>query len=379
MELPVGNSIFIDLYIVVVDNPYMLYAVIVAGGQGTRLWPASRKASPKQVRPFVGEKTMLQKTYERVTQIVPQAQVLLVTNAKYAEEMKKQLPELTDGQMILEPTPRNTAPAVGLAAAVLAKRDPNAVMINVWADHFIKNGDVYKEKILLAEKALETKGEYLIDIVAEPEYPATGYGYLEAGEGMGDEIFKAKRFVEKPDLDTANLYIEAGNYYWNTAIFVWKAQTLLNMYKEFKPEMYEDLMILQGAWDTLTQNEVMAEVFPEMESISIDYAIFEKTPHIALIPANLGWKDVGSWQAIYDVLKNGDNDDVVEKGKVIKIDTKNSLIFNENKDKLVAVVGMDDVVIVDTKDALLVMKKSQDQDVKKVIKELEETGELKHL
>lgn len=356
----------------------MLYAVIVAGGQGTRLWPASRRATPKQVRPFVGEKTMLQKTYERVSQIVPKEQILLVTNVKYKDEMKKQLPDITDEQMILEPVPRNTAPAVGLAAAVLAKRDKNAVMIQVWADHHIKNEDIYKEKILLAEKVLDAKPEYLIDIVAEPEYPATGYGYLEGGEKQG-EIFKAKRFIEKPDLETAKKFMEAGNYYWNTAIFVWKVQTLLDMYKEYKPDMHAGLMELQDAWDTETQEKTMLEIFPRMESISIDYAILEKTSNIALIPANLGWKDVGSWQAIYEVLANGDKDEVVAKGKVIKIDTKNSLIFNENKDKLVAVVGMDDVVIVDTKDALLVMKKSQDQDVKKVIKELQETGELKHL
>lgn len=357
----------------------MLYAVIVAGGQGTRLWPASRKASPKQVKPFVGEKTMLQKTYERVCQIVPAERVLVVTNVKYAEEIKKQLPEMTNGQMILEPIPRNTAPAVGLAAAVLAKRDPDATMINVWADHFIGHEDVYKEKILLAVEVLETKPEYLIDIVAKPEYPATGYGYLEAGEAMGDGIFAAKRFVEKPDLETALTYIEAGTYFWNTAIFVWKVKTLLTMYQEYKPAMYADLMRLQEVWDTDGQESAMAEIFPHLESISVDYAIFEKTPHIALIPADLGWRDVGSWQAIYDVLKNGEGGEVVSKGKVIKIETTNALIFNENKDKLVAVVGMDDVVVVDTPDALLVMKKSQDQDVKKVIKELEETGDLKHL
>ncbi|MDD5606104.1 MAG: sugar phosphate nucleotidyltransferase [Patescibacteria group bacterium] len=357
----------------------MLYAVIVAGGQGTRLWPASRKVSPKQVRPFDGEKTMLQKTYDRVCQVVSPERVLLVTNHKYIEEVRKQIPQLMDGQIIIEPSPRNTAPAVGLAAAVLAKRDPEAVMLNVWADHYIKHEDVYKEKVLLAEQLLEANPQYLIDIVAKPEYPATGYGYLEAGAQIADELWLAKRFVEKPDTETAQQYLEAGNYYWNTAIFVWKVRTLLDMYAQFKPEMHTKLMLLQQAWDTENQEEAMLKIFPYMESISVDYAIFEKATNIALIPASLGWRDVGSWDAMYDVLKNGDVDEVVTQGKVIKIDTKNALIFNENKDKLVAVVGMEDVTVVDTPDALLVIRKSKDQDVKEVIKVLEATGDVKHL
>ena len=363
----------------------MLYAVIVAGGRGTRLWPASRKTNPKQVKPFVGDETMLQKTYARICQIVPPERVLVVTNVDYKEEISGQLPDLADSQFILEPEARNTAPAVGLAAAVLAKRDPEATMLNVWSDHYIRNEDEYKKMVLLADEALKTYPQYLIDVVAKPEYAATGYGYLEAGDELTKQgsvaIYKAARFVEKPDLPTAQQYLSAGKYFWNTAIFVWKAKTLLELYRQFAPEMYEGLIKIRSAWDTPEQSAVMQEIFPTLDKISIDYAIFEKAPDIALIPTDLGWRDVGSWQAVYDVLAEiGGGQSVVQQGKVIAIDTKDALIFNENKDKLVAVVGLKDVVVVDTPDALLVMKKSQDQDVKKIVEQIEREEELgRHL
>lgn len=362
----------------------MLYAVIVAGGRGTRLWPASRTTSPKQVKPFVGDRTMLQRTYERVCQVVPPENVLVVTNVIYKDEIRLQLPNLSSGQFILEPEARNTAPAVGLAAAVLAKRDPEATMINVWSDHFIRHEDEYKNKILLADEILKNHPQYLIDIVAKPEYAATGYGYLEAGEELaqhnGVTVYKAARFVEKPDLETAQRYLASGKYFWNTAIFVWKAKTLLDMYGRYVPAMYEGIMEIQAAWDTPQQEKIMQEFFPTLDKISIDYAIFEKTPNIALIPADLGWRDVGSWQAVYDILVGVDTGKgVVQKGKVVALDTEDTLIFNENKDKLVAVVGLKDIVIVDTPDSLLVMKKSQDQDVKKIVEKIEQDGELEHL
>jgi mannose-1-phosphate guanylyltransferase len=360
----------------------MLYAVIVAGGQGTRLWPVSRRDNPKQIKPFVGGRTMLQKTYERVSKIVSPERVWVATNVAYQDEFIAQLPELSTGQMILEPIKRNTAAAVGLAAAILAKYDADVTMINVWSDHFIRFEEEYIKKILQAEKVLEEHPDYLIDIVAEPEYPATGFGYLEADGELatidGETVYKAARFVEKPDLKTAQEYLAAGNFYWNTAIFVWKVKTLLSLYEKFLPEMYVGLMKIQSVWGTPEQEQVLNEVFPTLEAVAIDYAIFEKTDKIALIPAELGWRDVGSWQAIYDILTEA-KDGVVQKGKVMAVDSKDTLIFNENEGKLVAVVGVKDLVIVDTKDSLLVMQKSQDQDIKKIITQMEETGEVERL
>lgn len=362
----------------------MLYAVIVAGGQGTRLWPVSRRDNPKQLRPFEDEQTMLQKTFARVNKIIPAERIWIETNALYKEEFFAQLPDLVREQLIAEPIGRNTAAAVGLAAAIIAKYDPEATMLNAWADHFIQHENEYAEKILMAEKLLEEHPEYLVDIVATPEYPATGFGYLETdgvlAEVDGTSIYKSVRFVEKPDLPTAEKYVAAGNYYWNTAIFVWKVKTLLDLYRQHAPEMYDGLMRIQAAWGTPEQDRVMLSVFPHLESIAIDYAIFEKTDKIAVLPAEMGWRDVGSWQAVYDILTRVASDGaLVKKGKVRAIDTRDALIFSENEGKLVAVVGMTDVVVVDTPDALLVMRKSKDQDIKKIIETLKDQGEVKHL
>jgi len=362
----------------------MLHAVIVAGGIGSRLWPVSRKNSPKQLQPFDDGETMLQKTYQRLRKLLPAEQIWIETNALYKEEFFQQLPELKQERLIAEPIGRNTAAAVGLAAAILAKQDPEAVMINAWADHFIRDEDDYRAKLRLAERVVQEYPEYLVDIAVAPEYPATGYGYLEAGDILTKigamPIYKAARFVEKPDLATAEQYLAAGNYFWNTAIFVWKVKTLLELYRRHLPEMYTGLMKIQVAWGTPEQDQVLLSVFPHLEAVAIDYAIFEKAGSIAVLPASFGWRDVGSWQAVYDILTKVETDStLVKKGKVRAIDTRDSLIFSENEGKLVAVVGMTDVVVVDTADALLVMRKSKDQDVRKIIEEMRARGEVEHL
>ncbi|MFA5009957.1 MAG: sugar phosphate nucleotidyltransferase [Patescibacteria group bacterium] len=362
----------------------MLYALIVAGGQGTRLWPISRKDSPKQLQPFDDEQTMLQKTFSRLRKIVPAENIFVETNALYKEEFFSQLPELVQEQLIAEPIGRNTAAAVGLAVAIIAKHDPEATIINAWADHFVANVEEYKQKVLLAEKLLETYPDYLLDVVVRPEYPATGFGYLEGGEILAEidetSIYKSVRFVEKPDLATAEKYMIAGNYFWNTGMLVCKTKTLLSLYQQYMPEMYKGLMRIQAAWGTENQDRELLAVFPHLESISAEYGVFEKTDKIAIVPADLGWRDVGGWQAVYDILNQVEGaGQLIKKGRVEAVDTHDSLIFNQNEGKLVAVVGMSDVVIVDTPDALLVMKKSKDQDIKKIVDTLKEQGEVKHL
>lgn len=326
----------------------------------------------------------MQRTYNRIARLIPHERIYIETNSAYAEEFLSQLPELSSDRLILEPSAKGTAPAVGLAAAVLHKLDPEAVMVNVWADHFYDDEDGYLKMVELTAQAVEKYPHLMIGMQAVPTYPATGFGYIEAGEKLDEfgeaSLYKATRFVEKPDEAKATEYLAAGNYYWNTANFVWRVDTLLSMYKEFLPELHAALLRSADAWGTPEWNKVVAAEWEKLNGpILIEYEVFEKTPDMALIPTRVGWKDVGTWQVVHEMLSMIEGNGVVAKGKVITVEAENSLIFNENEGKLVAVVGVDDLVVVDTHDALLVMRKSRDQDVKKAIAKIIEMGEQQHL
>lgn len=364
-------------------NSAMLYAVIVAGGQGTRLWPASRKDSPKQLTPFAGGESLIQRTYKRINRLIPAERIYIVTNQAYAESFLEQLPELSADRLILEPVPRNTAAAVGIGTAVIHKIDPQATVVNVWADHYYDDEDGYLKILETSERLLTKYPDHLINMVATPTYPSSAFDYFQIDGQLESEdsvnLFKVKSFARKPDEETAKQYLEAGDFYWNTANFVWRAETLLAMFEQYAPEMYGILTKIADAWGRGDWQETVNRDFPALETNTIDYAIFEKTPNIILIPANLGWKDVGNWQIVYSMLSEIDGTNLVSRGKVLTVEAKNSLIFSENPGKLVAVVGVDDLVVVDTPDALLVMRKSRDQDVKKVVEEMKARGELEHL
>ena len=351
-----------------------LYAVIIAGGSGTRLWPSSRQFYPKQIKPFIDNRTMLQVSYNRMRQFVELDNILICTGVKYQDYCLEQLPDLKPHQLILEPVPRNTAAAVGLSAVILAKRNPNATMVNLWSDSFIKNENEHKNQILLAVDLLKDLPDYLIIIPARPTYPAIGYGYLQAGDTLiqknGIDVYKVDKFVEKPDIKVAEQYLQQGNFYWNTGIFVCKPKTLLSFYKQHMPKMYDGLLKIQSAWDTPDQDRIMQDIFPQLESMAIDYAIFEKVNRMALIPADLGWSDIGNWQSVYDLMKHKSNSNLAIKGNVITINSKDSLVFNEDSAKLVAVAGLNNVVVVNTQDAVLVIDKNSDQDVKKIVEEI---------
>ena len=359
-----------------------LYAVIFAGGMGGRLWPISRRNSPKQLNPFLDNAdTLLQRTWKRVRKILPPEQIYLSTVKGYEQIIINQLPEFLLSNLIIEPTLRDTTAAIGLTTTFIAKRHPGSYMMNVWSDHVYKEEDKFVEVVKKLYQSLQHNHDIIMSVGVPIEYPYTGYGYLEVDPTpIADQMFKVRRFVEKPNLIDAQKYMQAGNYYWNPALWMWRAEHMLQLYQQYVPDMYAGLMTIQHAIDTPDYADLVKTVYPTFTKVAVDYAIFEKSPAMQLIPADLGWRDVGSWQSVYEVL-NGDNKEetVATKGKVLTLGCRDTLVFNEDSKKLVTVVGLEDVAIINTLDAILVVKKSRDQEVKGLVTYLEKEEMTEYL
>lgn len=356
-----------------------LYAVIFAGGVGSRLWPVSRVGSPKQMKPFLDSSdTLIQRTWQRIRLLLPAENIYLSTTASYAEMIAGQLPELIKTNLIIEPELRNTCPAIGLATGIVNQRHPGAFLMNVWADHYYGLEDAYVETIKKSYGIIKKHPEQIVSVGLTPEYPSAAYGYLEVEPNSADKdgALKVKRFVEKPDMEKAAEFIKAGNYFWNPALFMWQAEQMLNFYQQFAPEIYQGIDEIAAAWDTAERESILKKIYPGLTKVSIEYAVLEKGPSMLLLPASLGWRDIGSWQAVYDVMKaNGDG--VATKGKALTINSKDVLVFNEEEGTLVTVVGLEDIAVVNTPDAVLVIRKSRDQEVKKLIEKVETEEKLR--
>ncbi len=348
-----------------------MYVVILAGGGGTRLWPVSRSGNPKQLQPFLGRHTLLQKTFLRVRKGFPLQNIFISTNAKQRGQIARQLPRVPRAHYIVEPAKRDTAPAIGLAAAWLAKQDPDAVFVTANVDHFIQKEAAYHQALRSAGEVIAKHPKSVVLLGVNPTYPETGYGYIKMGKPafrMKDqEVFHVDRFVEKPDLATAQEYLKRWEYLWNPAMFVWRAQTLLDLFKRHLPAHYRILMRIQKAIGTPTQQSVIAREFAKMKSISIDYGIMEKVRSMYVLPVDLGWADIGHWRTVRDVLQSAQGENVV-RGKHIG-SAKNSLIYSYTK-RVIATAGVSDLIIVDMEDALLVCPADHAQDVKRIVDEL---------
>jgi len=350
-----------------------LYAVIMAGGSGTRFWPLSREKMPKQLLKIGGEDTLIRQTVGRILPLTPMEDIFIVTNQPLAESINHQLtPKFGrswDGNFILEPEAKNTAPALGLAALHLERVDPDSVMIVLAADHAIGKGDAFLN--VLRRAAAAARFGYLVTLGIKPDRPETGYGYIKSGEKCPeagiDDVSKVEAFVEKPDLDTAKEYLKKGNYYWNSGIFIWQTGTLLAEIEKRQPSLHKGLLEIRESIGTDKETEVVKEVFKKFDSLSIDYAVMEKTDRAAVIPADIGWSDVGSWTALDDVSEKDASGNVII-GNVIDIGSRDSIVYAEKR--LVATIGLRDAVVVDTPDATLVCSKDRAQDVKKVVDEL---------
>lgn len=352
----------------------MLHAVIMAGGKGTRFWPLSRERRPKQLLKIVGDRTMIQATVDRIAPLVPPERVLIVTGASHADEIKKQLPELPEKNIIVEPAGRNTAPCVALAAMIVKKRDPEGVMAVFPADHVIQNPDALIKTIEGITNVLENNPGVLATIGIKPGYPETGYGYIKQGHPIEGPVSAVEKFLEKPDAATADEYVKSGRYLWNSGMFFWRADTILAELRENMPRLMEDMAIIDGAVGTPMFEEIMEQRYASLTSISIDYAVMEHAGgqgKAVVAVADPGWNDVGSWRSLYD-LAEPDERGNIHRGELLAIDAKGVAVHNENR--LVAAIGLENVIIIETDDAILVCHKDRAQDVRRITEMLREKG-----
>ncbi len=348
-------------------------AVILAGGTGTRLWPMSRKEKPKQFQKLISEKTMLQETIARLNFLKP-SDIYISTNLRYLETVKEQSAKMIPQEnIIIEPDLRDTAPCIGLAATYLAKKYPKEVMCIIYADHHIKNKAELIAKLKVAEKvAIMDNTLNIIEVKAK--YPNVNLGYVKIGKKLeetdGVEVFAFERFTEKPDIVLARKFLQSYKYLWNTGLYVWRIDTILSKFKKHLPETYKQLMNIKRYIGTKKEEQALKEYYPKCDKISIDYGIMEKVSpkEVRIIPAELEWSDVGTWESIFSELAEDENTNII-KGTHIGIDTKGCLIYG-NPNKLIATIGTEDLAIVETDDALLICKKDRSQDVKKIVEKL---------
>ena len=355
-----------------------MYIVVMAGGKGTRFWPRSRTSIPKQLLDIVGEKTMIQETVERVLPIASKDKILIVTNKEHINDLKSQLPDIPDRNIIVEPVGRNTAPCICLAATRIHKQEPEEIMAVLPADHYI--GDA-KAFCCFLEKAAEAArlSNALVTIGISPQKPETGYGYIQFDEQSDSEhkgVYRAISFHEKPDLKRAEEFLRQGNFLWNSGMFVWKASAILNEIKKHLPEIYSSIVNVEPLWDTPEVGAAIASAYEKIESISIDYGVMEKSGNVLTLKGDFDWNDIGSWSAIHDISEK-DKDSNTLRGDVISVDSKDVLVYSPKK--LTAVVGLRDVIVVETDDALLVCAMDKAQDVRKVVDMLEKRGRKEYL
>ena len=343
-------------------------ALIMAGGRGERFWPKSRKNLPKQFLSLTDDgKTMIQLTVERMSPLVDIEDVYISTNSDYKDLVLQQLPEIPEENILCEPVRRNTAPCIGLGAFHIKKRYEDALMIVLPSDHLIKYNKMFINALKDACKIAE-KGENLVTIGITPDYPETGYGYIKFNPDVSEgNAFAAERFVEKPSLEVAKEYLETEEYLWNSGMFVWKVSTILKNMKRFLPDTYEGLLEIQKTIGTEQQDMVLESVFSEFAAESIDYGIMEKAENIYILPGTFGWDDVGSWLAVGRIKKSNEDGNIVQ-GNIITVDSKNCIIQGEKK--LIATVGIEDLIVVDTQDATLICDKNSVGNIKKILENL---------
>ena len=349
--------------------------VIPAGGGGTRLWPRSRQETPKQFLDIVSERTMLQETADRVGALVPPERLFVITNARHVAAVREQLTAVPPANIVGEPQGRDSAPAIGLMAALLEKvLGDDTVMVVLPADHVIPN-DAHFRAILQRAADVAQDG-YLVTLGIPPTGPDTGFGYIQSGdvltEAGGLTAYRVRQFKEKPAQAVAEQYLRDGGYFWNAGMYIVTVKTLRDLYKRHLPQMEDGFARIVAAQGTADGSRVMADVFPTLPKISVDYGIAEKADRVAVIPADIGWNDVGSWGRLAEVLSQDHGVENIVIGHHVGVETTGSLIYSPHR--LIATIGMEDIVVIDTPDATLICPKSRSEDVKKIVDELKARG-----
>ncbi len=347
-----------------------MFFVLMAGGSGTRFWPLSRKNNPKQFLKLFGNKTMLQNTFERISDMVPLDNIIVVTGENMVEKTKEQLPELPKTNIIAEPFGKNTAPCIALAASIIKKRtSENEVMISLPADHLVSNKALFQQTIKAAAKYAQDS-DTLVTLGISPLYPETGYGYIQRNEKFSEvdglKIYNVKTFAEKPNLETAERFLQSGDFYWNSGMFVWTVKSILNEFEKQQSDIFDLLPDMEDKIDTAKMPDAIYKMYSSAKSISIDYAIMERAEKVAVVESHFQWNDVGSWEAVYKLSESDSNMNVSGQHPLSTLNSKNNYFFSESG-KLVAAIDLNDMIVVETKDAILVCKRENAQRVKDIV------------
>lgn len=352
-------------------SPY--YALIMAGGGGTRLWPLSRRARPKQALTLVGERSMFEHAVDRIVSLFQPQDIFVVTGKEHLESLLFQAPELPRANFLLEPVGQGTAPAIGLAAVHLRRRDSRAVMVVLTADHFIRDVEQFR-RVLTAAAQVAEKG-HLVTLGITPSSPSTGFGYIQQGEQLyevdGFAVFRALRFTEKPSPETAFQMVESGRYTWNSGMFIWRVDRIMDEFARQMPDLYDVLIQIEAVLDTPAYEPTLWRLWPELTPQSIDYGVMEGARDVVVIPVDIGWSDVGNWSSMREILPADAAGNVVV-GEHVGLETRNTIVFGGRR--LIATIGLEDLIVVDTDDALLICPVDREQDVREIVRRLREMG-----
>lgn len=344
----------------------MRHAVIMAGGAGVRLWPLSRRERPKQVLRFLGGMSLLRQSFERVATLFPPEQIHIITNQTHLPMVTAEIPEIPAGNLYGEPVGRDTANAVGLAAAILHERDPDAVIGTFTADHVITPQEKFNEAVLKAFSIAEQNADALVTLGVRPSRPDVGFGYIQRGERHAEGVYEVQRFVEKPNHALATKYVASGEYYWNSGMFCWRATTILDQLSKHLPQSYASLMDIARSWRTEERQTKLQSIYPKLMRISIDFAVMERADRVLVVELNCDWVDVGSWPALETVLPADADGNISACSHAIHLGSRGNIVVSEDK-HLIATIGVDDLVIVHSPNATLICTRRDAQAIKELV------------